>query len=127
VSALETHERYCKNHCMAHIDISRDPVKFQNHHRVMRVPFVIYADFETFNVKIDTCQPNANKSYTQKIMKQVPSSFCFYAVSSVTGEKFEPVIYTAQSDDDDIGAMFNKALIEFAHMLYNKYESTRSQ
>jgi hypothetical protein len=88
----------------------------------MRVPFVIYADFETFNVKIDTCQPNANRSYTQKIMKQVPSSFCFYAVSSVTGEKFEPVIYTAQSDDDDIGAMFNKALIEYAHMLYNKYE-----
>jgi hypothetical protein len=88
----------------------------------MRVPFVIYADFETFNVKIDTCQPNDNRSYTQKIMKQVPSSFCFYAVSSVTGDKFEPVIYTAQDDDDDIGAMFNKALIEYVHMLYNKYE-----
>jgi hypothetical protein len=25
-SDLETHERYCKNHCMAHIDISKDPV-----------------------------------------------------------------------------------------------------
>jgi hypothetical protein len=65
-------------------------------------------------------------------MKQVPSSFCFYAVSSMTGasggahaasgERFQPVIYTAQSDDEDIGAMFNKALIEYAHMLYNKYE-----
>jgi hypothetical protein len=94
-SALETHERYCKNHCMAHIDISKDPVKFKNHHRIMRVPFVIHADFKTFNVKIDTCQPNDNRSYTQKIMKQVPSSLCFYAVSSVTGDKFEPVIYTA--------------------------------
>jgi hypothetical protein len=122
VSALKTHEQYCKNHCMAHIDISKDPVQFKNHHRIMRVPFVIYADFEAFSVKIDTCQPNANKSYTQKIMKQVPISFCFYAVSSVTGEKFEPVIYTTQSDDDDIGAMFNKAVIDYAHMLHNKYE-----
>jgi hypothetical protein len=55
-------------------------------------------------------------------MKQVPSSFCFYAVSSVTGGKFEPVIYTAQGVDDDIGEMFNIKLIKYAHMLYNKYE-----
>jgi hypothetical protein len=126
-NALKTHKEYCKNHCMAHIDILKDPVKCKNHHRVMTVLFVIYADFETFNVKIDTCQPNASRSYTQKIMKQVSSSFCFYAVSSVTGasgcyEKFKPVIYIAQGDDDDIGEMFNKALIEYAHMLYNKYE-----
>jgi hypothetical protein len=40
-NALKTYEEYCKNHCMAHIDISKDPVKFKNHHRVMRVPFVI--------------------------------------------------------------------------------------
>jgi hypothetical protein len=40
----------------------------------------------------------------------------------VTGERFESQIYTAQNDDDDIGAMFNKALIEYTHMLYNKYE-----
>jgi hypothetical protein len=121
VNALKTHKEYCEKHCMAHIDISEDPVVFKNHHRIMRVSFVIYADFETFNVKIDTCQPNASRSYTEKIMKQVPSSFCFYAVS-VTGEKFKPVIYIAQNDDDDIGAMFNNVLIEYAHMLYNKYE-----
>jgi hypothetical protein len=80
-SALENHEEYCKNHCMARIDISKDPVKFKNSHRAMRVPFTIYADFETFNVKINSCQPNPDQSYTQKIMKQVPSSFCFYLVS----------------------------------------------
>jgi hypothetical protein len=38
-SALENHEEYCKNHCMARIDISKDPVKFKNFHRAMRVPF----------------------------------------------------------------------------------------
>jgi hypothetical protein len=54
-TASETHKKYCKNHCTAHIDISKDPVKFKNHYRAMRVPFVIYADFETFNVRIDSC------------------------------------------------------------------------
>jgi hypothetical protein len=71
-------------------------------------------------------------------MKQAPSSFCFYLVSSVTGaslansvtsggthaasgERFEPATYTAQGDED-IGAMFNMALIEYTHMIYNKYE-----
>jgi hypothetical protein len=53
-------------------------------------------------------------------MKQVPSSFCFYLVS-VTGERFEPFTYTAHGDED-IGEMFNKALIEYVHMIYNKYE-----
>jgi hypothetical protein len=69
---------------MARIDISKDLVKFKNSHRSMRVPFTIYADVETFNVKINSCQPEPDQSYTQKIMKQVPSSFCFYLVSSVT-------------------------------------------
>jgi hypothetical protein len=60
--ALQNHEEYCKNHCMARIDISKDPVKFKNSRRAMRVPFTIYADFETFNVKINSCQPNPNQS-----------------------------------------------------------------
>jgi hypothetical protein len=123
---------------MARIDISKDPVKFKNSNRAMRVPFTIYADFETFNVKINSCQPNSNQSYTQKIMKQVPSLFCFYLVSSVigaslassvtsggahaaSGERFEPATYTAQGDED-IGMMFSIPLIEYTHMIYNKYE-----
>jgi hypothetical protein len=110
----------------------------------MRVPFVIYADFETFNKKIDTCEPNPQQSYTQKIMKQVPSSFCFYLVSTPTGahaasgsslaraspanssvtsggahaasgEKFEPVTYAA-SNDEDVAEIFVEK------MICNKYE-----
>jgi hypothetical protein len=69
-------------------------------------------------------------------MKQVPCSFCFYLVSltgaclasSVTsggahaasGERFEPSTYTAQGDED-IGEMFNMALTEYVHKIYNKY------
>jgi hypothetical protein len=53
-------------------------------------------------------------------VKQVPSLFCFYLVS-VTGERFEPVTYTAKGDED-ISEMFNMALIEYVQKIYNKYE-----
>jgi hypothetical protein len=118
--ALQNHEEYCKNHSMGRIDISKNPVKFKNSHRAMRVPFTIYADFETFDVKINSCQPNPDQSYTQKIMNQVLSSFCFYLVS-VTGERYEHITYTAEGDED-IGEMFNMALIKYTHTIYNKYK-----
>lgn len=86
----------------------------------MRLPFVMYADFESFNVKISTCEPNPEQSYMQKLQKQLPSSFCFYHVSA-TGEPFKPVKNTA-TGDEDIGLIFNETLIEYARMILGKYE-----
>jgi len=42
----------------------------------MQVPVVIYADFESCIQPIDTCQPSSNGSYTNKIQKHKPLSFC---------------------------------------------------
>ena len=39
-------------------------IYFKNHHKMLPVPFVIYADFEAITGKIDTCQPSNQKSYT---------------------------------------------------------------
>ena len=39
-------------------------VQFQNFHKQMQVPLVIYADFETMTEKVDNDQPDENKSYT---------------------------------------------------------------
>ena len=36
----------------------KNTLKFQNHHKQMSVPFVIYADFEAITEKIQGCQPN---------------------------------------------------------------------
>ena len=41
----------------------------------MRVPFVIYADFESRIVPIDTCQPNPNLSYANNCQKHKPIPF----------------------------------------------------
>ena len=41
-------------------------VEFKDHHRQMPVPFFIYADFEAITEKVSGCQPNEEKSYTDK-------------------------------------------------------------
>ena len=45
-------------------------VKFKNYHRQLKVPFVIYADFEAIREKVSSCKPNDNHSYTEAYQKQ---------------------------------------------------------
>jgi hypothetical protein len=66
-NALKDHTEYCRTHAPVKTVLADKPVKFTNLNRSMRVPFVIYSDFESFNMKIDTCEPNPTQSYTQKI------------------------------------------------------------
>ena len=39
-------------------------IYFKNHHKMLPVPFVFYADFEAITEKIDSCQPSNQRSYT---------------------------------------------------------------
>ena len=39
-------------------------IYFDNHKKMLPVPFVIYADFEAITEKIDSCKPSDEKSYT---------------------------------------------------------------
>ena len=52
-------------------------VSFNNHNRSMKVPFVVYADFECFVEKIDTCRRDPSKAYTIQQQKHTPSGFCY--------------------------------------------------
>ena len=44
-------------------------LQFKHYHRQMPVPFVIYPDFEAITEKIQGCEPNNMKSYTEKYQK----------------------------------------------------------
>ena len=45
--------------------IGNNILKFNGFNKQLPVPFVIYADFEAITEKIDSCQRNDNKSYTE--------------------------------------------------------------
>ena len=58
-------------------------LKFNNFHKQLPVPFVIYADFEAITEKISGCQPNNDKSYTEAYQKHTDCGYgykvvCYY-------------------------------------------------
>ncbi|EDO44190.1 predicted protein [Nematostella vectensis] len=82
--SLEKHSECCDNHEAVRIEmpkIDKDGnlphIKFKNYNRKMRVPFVVYADFESFTENIDTCSPDGSKSFTKQYQKHKPSGFCY--------------------------------------------------
>ena len=55
-------------------------VKFKNRNREIRVPFVIYADFDACTKPINNCEPSSDDSFTSQYQKQKPCVFCDHVV-----------------------------------------------
>ena len=53
----------------------KNTLEFQNYHKQMPVPFVIYADFEAITEKIQRCQPYNTQSYTESYQKHTGCSY----------------------------------------------------
>ena len=66
-------------------------MKFENFHKQLPVPFVIYADFEAITEKIDSCQPNDQKSYTEKYQKHTDCGFAYKLVCCYDNKFSKPV------------------------------------
>ena len=66
----------------------RDKVKFTKTEYQLRLPFVIYADFESVLRKQDSCEPSSSKSFTTQYQQHVPCGSCIYVKCS-DGRCFE--------------------------------------
>ena len=77
---MNKHQEYCNEHEAVKIKLPKagTMLKFENYHRSEKVPFVVYADFESYIKLLDTCEPNPEDSYTKQYQKHEPSSFCYY-------------------------------------------------
>ena len=66
--SLDKHLEYCSAHEAVKTETPEvgTTLKFKNYNRSMRVPFIVYADFESFIKPIDTCEPNPKNSYTKQ-------------------------------------------------------------
>ncbi|EDO27575.1 predicted protein, partial [Nematostella vectensis] len=127
--SLEKHSECCGNHEAVRIEmpkIDKDGnlphIKFKNYNRKMRVPFVVYADFESFTENIDTCSPDGSKSFTKQYQKHKPSGFC-YLIKCFDGDISPPelVRYTAESPDEDIPQLFVESLESDIKKIYDKF------
>ena len=57
-------------------------MSFTNYHKQMKVPFLVYADFECVIEKIHGCEPAPDESFTVKTERHVPCGFSYIVVRS---------------------------------------------
>ena len=63
-------------------------LKFQNFHKQLQVPFVMYADFEGITEKAQDCLPNNKESYTESYQKHTDCSYGYKVVCCYDDNKY---------------------------------------
>ena len=125
--SLNTHQEYCGKHEAVKINMPEEGtmLKFKNYYRGEKVPFVIYADFESCIKSIHTCDLNPESSYTKQYQKHEPVSFYYYIKCfnskvylpikerSYTGKNAEQVLIKYLEEDIKMIANIPKRCIIF--------------
>ena len=73
----------------------------------LRVPFIVYADFESFTPQLSTCQPNPEKSYTNQYQKHIQSGFGYHIKCfDDTLHSQQQVTFVKEFSDDNVAQIF---------------------
>ena len=98
--ALNKHKEYCNEYEAVKIQLPKKGtmLEFKNYHRFEKVPFIVYADFESFIIPLGTCDLNPNISYTKQYQKHEPSSFCYY-IKCFDNEVYESKLVSYTGED----------------------------
>ena len=88
----------------------------------MRVPFIVYADFEFFTPQLSTCQLNPDKSYTNPYQKHISCGFCYH-IKCFDDTLFfhHPVTFVKQFNDDGVAQIFMDTLEKHIKEMYIKF------
>ena len=128
-TSLDKHQEWCSRHEAVNIKMPDDKdahLVFKNFNRKMRVPFVVYADFECFTENISSCSPDESKSFTKQYQRHKPSGFC-YLIKCFDDRIFPAklVHYTSQKSDEDIPQKFVASLEADIREIYDKFKVPR--
>ena len=119
---LIKHKKICydNEHCKTIMPKpGKNILKFNNHHFKNRLPFVIYCDFEAYNIPMQSCTPDPNKSYIKPISKQEINSYGMY-VHSDYPEIYKPQ-YFSYVGDDAVEKYVEKVMKIFKEITYKIY------
>jgi hypothetical protein len=91
-SLLDDHSKYCNMNEPQKIKMPSEKfMHFKNYHFMLKVPFTIYADFESLNKKIYRCAPSDDSPYTLKTAQHECSGYSYVVVNS-RGEMHKPLV-----------------------------------
>ena len=98
--SLNKHQEYCGKYEPVKIELPEKGtmLKIENHHRSKKVPFTVFADFESYNKSIQSCETNPESSYTKQYQKHEPSSFC-YCIKCFDDEVYVPKLVSYRGED----------------------------
>jgi len=123
--SLNRHSEYCSKHDAQRIELPEvgSTLGFKNYFKSMRVPFVVYADFESFLKPISGYQPNPEESYTNMLQKHTPSSFCYH-IKCFDDKVYQqdPVTFTAENEDDDVAQILVDTLEQDIKNIYQRFK-----
>ena len=143
-SAFKKHEEICKNIDFIKTLVPKPEtfIEFKNYKKMIKVPFVIYADFETINKKKYQCNycselfdnpkienHNCKKKKLDEIIKTkkyqelIPCGFSFYAHSIVPEIKFPVELYRGP----DAAKVFCKKIQEYVKDIYYLIKKTNKK
>ena len=126
--SLQRHTTHCSSHEAIRVELPNEEsniLSFRNHNHSMKTPFVIYADFESITRKIANTEPEDSRSYTIQYQKHIPSGFCYYIKCSFDSSYDKKVIYTKQSEDEDISQIFVEKLERDIRKIYHKFKFSK--
>lgn len=94
---LEAHKPECRGIGRTAVRVEmpeegENKLAFQNHHKQLPAPYIIYADFEALTVKIEGPELDPSESNTQRTQHHEACSYC-YIVVRCDGQTEPPVEY----------------------------------
>ena len=124
---LKIHEEYRLKNQAIRIEMPEKGsfISFIHHNRSIKVPFVVYADFEAFMEEIPISKQNEKFSFTQKYQKHKPSGFCFKIVCFDERYNQKPVLFRARSKNEDVSAIFVEMLERDIKRIQEKFDFSK--
>ena len=100
-SLLIDHRPYCQIHGTQKVILPSEDEKWLSFSgrdlaKELHVPYIVYADFECYATKIDSCCPDPSQSYTERLTHHVPSGFAY----KIVGLDEAPVVYRGDNVAD---------------------------
>ena len=118
---LKNHEDYCFQNETVKIEMPPEgsAISFMHHNRAIKVPFVIYADFEAFTKEIQPIPQNDQVAFTQKYQHHQPSGFCY----KIVGQNIKRcALFRAKDKNEDVSKQFVEMLEEDIKKIFKQFK-----
>ena len=120
---LKNHEEYCFQNETIKIEMPKEgsSISFKHHNRSIKVPFVVYADFEAFTKEIKTIPQNEHRPFTQKYQHHQPSGFCY----KIVGQNIKRCVLFRATDNEDVSRKFVEMLEEDIKKIFKQFNFSK--